>query len=671
MENPRTTSPLADAMDAALRREAIDLDRAALDALLDGVDAAPPPRDPAAWLSLVTPSPSPALAALLQDYRHHRRPAARPAGVAPGDRLPALRAYLATEGLDGFLVPRADEHQGEFVAARAERLAWLTGFTGSAGMAAVLANRAALFVDGRYTLQSRRQIDLSAIEPVTLGEMPPETWLARHAPAGGRIGYDPWLHTAAQIERFERALAPKRVVLVPVDRNAVDAVWPDQPPPPLAPAVAHGAAYAGQSSEDKRAAIAADLARGDADAVVLTLPDSIAWLFNLRGGDVPHTPLTLGFAVLSRDGTAQFFVDGRKITYGLRQALGNGIALQPPDAFLPALARLRGRRVRVDPHSAARAVFAALAAAGADIVRADDPCQAAKAAKNAVELEGARQAHIRDGVALTRFLAWLDRAAPAGGLSEMTVADRLKAFRFESDLLRDLSFDTIAGSGLNGAIVHYRATPETDRPLDRDTFLLVDSGGQYPDGTTDVTRTVVVGDASPDMKDRFTRVLKGHIALATARFPAGTPGSALDALARRALWDAGLDYDHGTGHGVGSYLGVHEGPQRISKMASTVALRPGMIVSNEPGYYKEGAYGIRIENLVVVVPAVVDGGEREMFSFETLTLAPIDRRAIDRALLTDAERCWIDAYHRRVGETLTPLVDLDTARWLAAATAPL
>ena len=454
--------------------------------------------------------------------------------------------------------------------------------------------------------------------------------------------------------------------------NPLDRVWLDQPAAPLAPVVPHPDEFAGESAQSKRARLARGLVEQGVAAAVLTMPESIAWLLNIRGGDVPHTPLPLSFAILHEDTSVALFIDARKLAPGLDRHLGNGVTVLPPEQLGPALDALaaEGKRVQVDPASASAWIFDRLSKAGARIHRAADPCILPKACKNTVEIDGTRAAHRRDGAALTRFLAWLAREAPQGGLSEIGASDRLEAFRRQGEYFRDLSFATISGAGSDGAIVHYRAMPETEKRLERGTLYLLDSGAQYLDGTTDVTRTMAIGEPTQEMCDRFTRVLKGHIALALARFPKGTTGTQLDAFARRGLWQIGLDYDHGTGHGVGSYLGVHEGPQRISKAPNAQPLLPGMIVSNEPGYYKTGAYGIRIENLVLVQP-VEGGGEREMMGFETLTLAPIDRNLIDPSLLDDEEIEWLDAYHARVRETLTPLVDPDTAEWLTAATAPL
>ncbi|MEK9673368.1 MAG: aminopeptidase P family protein [Rhodospirillaceae bacterium] len=594
-------------------------------------------------------------------------------------RLKRLRAELTARGLDGFIVPRADEHQGEYVAGRSERLAWLTGFTGSAGLAVVLKNKAAVFVDGRYTLQVRAQVDTAQFDCLPIATHMPWDWIAGAMSKGGRIGYDPWLLTPAQAARYEAACKKAGGKLVPVPGNLVDAVWADQPPPPRAPAQVHPNKYAGRTSADKRREIAVALKSAGEDAAVLSAPDSICWLLNVRGADVPRTPFVLSFAVVHRTGAVDWCVDADKITAAVRRHIGKEVRLHAPGTLGDVLDRLGqgGKRVRIDPAGIPMWVMARLKRAGADISRAADPCQLPKAKKTRAEQAGMRSAHKRDGAAVCRFLAWLAAEAPQGGITELAASDRLLACREATGKLRDLSFDTISGSGPNGAIVHYKSTPETNRTLKPGDIYLVDSGGQYLDGTTDITRTVAItikGKKGPtrEMQDRFTRVLKGHIALAMAKFPPGTTGSALDPLARKSLWDAGLDYDHGTGHGVGSYLSVHEGPQRISKAASTVALEPGMVVSNEPGYYKTGEYGIRIENLVMVGAAETPrGGERDMLGFETLTLAPIDRALIDTPMLDTDERAWLDAYHARVWRELNRAVDARTRAWLKSATKPL
>jgi Xaa-Pro aminopeptidase len=662
-------------LDRLLREAGSPFDTAGLKALIAGVAAAPPGGDPAAWVRLVAAEPSPELTGRLLVLEAGQR-AAADAMVPPtaAERLARLRGELIRREVHGFLVPRADEHQGEYVPARAQRLAWLTGFTGSAGLAAVLPKAAAVFVDGRYTLQAETEVDGRFYARRHVSDQPVTEWIAETLERGQVLAYDPRLHTPGEIERYRAAAERAGGSMRPLDDNPLDAVWADQPPPPLAPVAAHPLAFAGESAADKRRRLAADLGGAGADAVVLTAPDSIAWLLNIRGGDVPHTPVTLAFALLARTGAVSLFIDRRKLLPGVAEHLGPDVEVAAPEAFGPALDRLGrdGKTVQADPATAAAWVFDRLAAAGAAVRRAADPCQLPKACKNPVEVDGTRAAHRRDGAALSRFLAWLAQVAPKGGLGEIAASDRLEEFRRGGQHFRDLSFDTISGAGSNGAIVHYRASPKTERRLGLGELYLVDSGAQYLDGTTDVTRTVAVGTPDAEMRDRFTRVLKGHIALALCRFPKGTTGSQLDALARQPLWEAGLDYDHGTGHGVGSYLAVHEGPQRISKMPGTQPLLPGMIVSNEPGYYKTGAYGIRIENLVLVVPQDrIAGAERDIFGFETLTLAPIDRTLVDADLLDADEIAWLDAYHARVRTELTPLVDADTAAWLTEATRPI
>jgi Xaa-Pro aminopeptidase len=589
------------------------------------------------------------------------------ATVAP--RLAALRNELKSRGLDGFLVPRSDEHQGEYVPKRAERLAWLTSFTGSAGAAIAMLDRAAIFVDGRYTLQVRQQTDTRLFEPRDLITEGVGAWIEANVPAGAKLGYDPWLHTAAAIEMLRASAERAGAALVPCETNPIDAVWADQPAPPLAPATPHGIALAGEAAESKRTRIAEDIKKLGADASVITMPDSICWLLNMRGGDVPHTPFALSFAILNADGSTDLFMDKRKSSAELIKHFGNAVHLREPSEFAGALDALKGKTVLADPSTGAAAIFDRLVKAGARIKRHGDPCQLPKACKNPVEIEGARKAHIRDGAALTRFLAWFAREAPNGQLTEIEAAQTLEGYRKATGALTDLSFDSISGAAPHAALPHYRVSRSSNRKINKNEIFLIDSGAQYPDGTTDVTRTMIVGTPTAEMRDRFTRVLKGHISLATLRFPEGTTGMAIDAFARRALWDAGLDYDHGTGHGVGSYLSVHEGPQNISKRFVTQALKPGMICSNEPGFYKSNEYGIRIENLVVVTePEDVPGGERKMMRFETITLAPIDVDLVEPKLLTTEERDWLNAYHAKVRETLSPLVDGETKGWLDNAT---
>ncbi len=662
-----------EALSALLKEVGSPYDVAEVRALVAGVLAAPSGPDPSAWLDLVAPRMTPHLATQLAALRAEVANQRHPIEQSTAERVSALRAELAGRGVQGFLIPRADEHQGEYVPARAGRLTWLTGFTGSAGLAVVLADTAAIFVDGRYTLQAQAQVDGAVFERHHLIDDPPPGWVAKTLKTGQVLGYDPWLHTVGEIDRLRAAAEQAGGTLKALDGNPVDAIWRDQPPPPLAPVVPHDVRFAGESAEDKRRKVAEGLAREKIDAAVITSPDSIAWLLNIRGGDVLHTPLPLSFAVIAADGTVELFIDRRKLTPAVHPHLGNGVSVREPAEFGPALDALGAahRKVQADPASASAWIFERLQAAGAKLHRGTDPTLLPKASKNATELEGTRAAHRRDGAALARFFAWLAHEAPKGTLREIAASDRLEAFRRQGENFRDLSFDTISGAGSNGAIVHYHATPNTEKTLEPGALYLVDSGGQYLDGTTDVTRTVAIGTPTPEMRDRFTRVLKGHIALATCRFPKGTTGSQLDALARHALWQVGLDFDHGTGHGVGSYLNVHEGPHRISKMPNAQPLLPGMIVSDEPGYYKTGAYGIRIENLVVVVPAPLADAERELLGFETLTLAPIDRALVERPLMTSDEIAWLDAYHARVRREIGPLVDSDTRAWLETATEPL
>ncbi|MDP6692600.1 MAG: aminopeptidase P family protein [Alphaproteobacteria bacterium] len=586
-------------------------------------------------------------------------------------RLASLRAELTLRGLDGFLIPMADQYQNEYVPASARRIAWLTGFTGSAGMVVVLQDRAAAFTDGRYTLQINEQVDGGLYDRLHITETPPTDWIAANLPGQGKLGFDSWLFTQDGVARFRKSAAAAGGELVAVSDNPLDAVWTDRPEEPNALVVPHDIAFAGESSADKRRRLAKALGEAKRDAAVITAPDSIAWLLNIRGSDVPHSPLPLSLAILHGDGQVDLFLDREKRGRGLTDHLGNEVSLHAPDDFAPALDGLKGKVVQADPGLSAAWVFARLEAAEVEIARDTDPCQLPKAIKNEVELQGARAAHGRDGVAVARFQHWLSVFAPQGDLDELAVEARLEEFRQDGEHFRDLSFPTITGSGPNGAIVHYRVSSESNRKLGRGEFYLVDSGGQYLDGTTDITRTIAIGEVSDEMRDRFTRVLKGHIAIATTRFPEGTTGAQLDVLARHALWQAGLDFDHGTGHGVGSYLNVHEGPHSISKRQQTQDLRPGMVVSNEPGYYKAGAYGIRIENLLAVRAADVPGAERKMLEFETLTLAPIDRNAMAPELLTEPEKSWLNAYHQRVYDALSPRLDDPAREWLDEATRPI
>ena len=664
---------MTDALALALAETGIDKPIHEVEALVRGVAAAAvQDRD---WLRLIHPEAD-AEAAFAERFEALRRAyAGAPDGIdtpQQKSRLAALRAELAERGLDGFVVPLSDEHQGEYVARRSQRLAWLTGFTGSAGMAIVLAERAALFVDGRYTLQAAAQVDGSLYEHRHITEEPPYAWLREHLGEGAALGYDPRLHGASQRDRLA---APCRAVsarLISCEDNPIDALWADQPPAPLGPIAPHPARFAGAEAGEKREIVAARLAEKGAGAAVLSAPDSIAWLLNVRGADVANSPLPHSFAIVHGDCDVDWFVDRRKLLPEVPAHLGNAVHVQAPETMADVLGALAGAGKAVLIDEAATPVWMVdlLTDGGAEVIRSADPCALPKACKNAVELDGIRAAHRRDGAALTRFLAWL-ASAPPGSITELDAVDWLAAMRAGGEHYRGPSFDTISGAGANGAIVHYRVTEESNRTLEPGTLYLVDSGGQYLDGTTDVTRTVAIGRPEPEHRDRFTRVLRGHIALATARFPRGTTGAQLDTLARQFLWQADLDYDHGTGHGVGHYLNVHEGPQRISRMGSAAALAPGMVVSNEPGYYRTGAYGIRIENLVAVKEA--DDANGGFLGFETLTLAPIDRALIDPAMLTADERAWLDAYHARVAETLSPLLadDADALAWLRASTAPL
>jgi Xaa-Pro aminopeptidase len=596
-----------------------------------------------------------------------------PPRSATGPRLAALRAELARRGLAGFVLPRADRHQNEYVPPSEERLAWLTGFTGSAGVAIVLADRAVLFVDGRYTLQAREQVDGGDFTLAHLIDTPPAVWLEANLPAGSKLGYDPWLHTVDNAERLAKGCAAAGAALVPAEPNPVDAIWPDRPPPPCGPITLHDLRFAGEPASAKLARIAAEITKAKADALVVSDPHAVAWTFNIRGSDVAHTPLPLCFAIIPQSGRPALYVDGAKLSNAVRHALADIADIREPDEFARALETLgrEHRTVRLDQATGADALSRIVTVAGGKARRGADPIALMKAVKNSTEIAGARAAQARDGAAVARFLAWFEREAPRGKLTEIDAVEALESFRRDTGLLKDISFPTIAGSGPHGAIVHYRVTRATNRKIAPNELFLVDSGAQYEDGTTDITRTIAVGEPSKEMRTRATLVLKGHIAIARAVFPEATTGAQLDSFARAPLWGVGLDFDHGTGHGVGSYLSVHEGPARISKLG-TVALKRGMILSNEPGYYKTDAYGIRIENLVLVTEApAAPGGEKSLNTFETLTLVPIDQRLIDPVLLTAEEILWLDNYHAKVELALAPLVDNDTKTWLVKATRPL
>jgi Xaa-Pro aminopeptidase len=598
---------------------------------------------------------------VFQDFEVKTRPQDGP------PRLAALRRVLAEAGLTGFLVPRADRFQGEYVAPCDERLAWLTGFTGSAGFAVVLPEVAGVFVDGRYRVQVKAQTDGDVFTPVDWPETKLADWLIARLPQGGTIGFDPWLHTVAEIDRLEAVLSKRKIALRPVE-NQVDRVWTDRPAPPMGPALCWPEAYAGRTAEEKLASIAADLTEAGEDAALITQPDSLCWLLNLRGSDVAHTPLLHAMGVMHRDGRLDLYVEAAKLG-GV--TLPEQVHVCPPAGLERDLAALTGV-LRLDESAAPVACRRAAAAGPVEISVGQDPCVLPKARKHPAEIAATRAAHLRDGVAMARFLHWFDETAPQGQLTEIDVARALERFRAETGALKEISFDTIAGAGPNGAIVHYRVTEETNAPVQPGQLFLIDSGGQYEDGTTDITRTLAVGPPGETERAAFTQVLRGMIAIHRARFPKGVAGAHLDALARAPLWAAGRDFDHGTGHGVGVYLGVHEGPQRLSR-ASTVPLEPGMILSNEPGYYREGAFGIRIENLVVVAeaPALSGGDARDMLHFETLTFAPIDRRLIVTDALSVEERAWLDAYHAEVLAKIGPGLDGAARAWLTAACAPL
>jgi len=591
---------------------------------------------------------------------------------ASAARVAALRAELKRRGLDGFVVPRADRYQNEYVPPCAERLAFLTGFTGSAGAAIVLSDRAAIFVDGRYAVQVREEIDTAVFAVEHLVEHPPAQWIEENLLAGAKLGYSPWLHTVDGAERLAKACEAAGASLVAVDDNPIDAGWSDRPQPPLGAVVLHDLRYAGESAEAKLACVRVHIEKAHADTLIVSDPHAVSWLFNIRGSDVPHTPVALAFATVPKHGRPALYIDGRKLGNDVRRALEEIAEVRPPEVFEQDLAALGKAQaaVQLDPAACPEAIARLIAGNGGKVLRGGDPITPLKAVKNAAEIAGARAAQQRDGVAVTRFLAWFDREAPRGHLTEIDAVAALESFRRETGLLKDVSFPSIAGAGPDGAIVHYRVSHKSNRSIAPGELFLIDSGGQYEDGTTDITRTIAVGKPSADMRKNFTLVLKGHIAIARAVFPDGTNGAQLDTLARQFLWRHGLDFDHGTGHGVGSYLSVHEGPARISKLGSA-PLKRGMILSNEPGYYRTGGYGIRIENLILVTEAKpVAHAEKPLNAFETLTLAPIDARLVETALLTGEEVAWLDAYHARVRDELALLVDAPTREWLIAATAP-
>lgn len=652
-----------------------------VDAILHGILGAPEEvHAQDAWLSLVAPNPDEALANALR-ARLATLAETSPEAPAPGssDRINAIRAAMKEHGVTAFFIPRGDRYRGEYVPSCADRLANATGFTGSAGMAFVKLEGGGVFTDGRYSIQIKQQVNAEELEALVMGEVKLRDWLRASMSEGDVIGIDPWLVTQAFWNDLEKMLEHTGVKLQALETNLVDLTWKDRPAEPLAPVTTHPLEFAGVSRQHKRQQILEKMRDKHLDATLLTATPSTAWLLNIRGGDVPFTPLPLGYTLLVDDGSehgrVQLFMDIRKITRSAREELAaDGIEILPPEDLLTTLANLpepgeKKTRVHVDRASCVLKLSRAIEDAGAEVVAGKDLTELPRAKKNPAEREGTRHAHVRDGVAVTRFLCWLDARVPKGNLTEIEASDALENFRAQGEHFRGLSFPSISGFGPNGAIIHYRATPESNRTFTNDTLYLIDSGGQYSDGTTDITRTVAIGSPSHEMKRRFTLVLKGMIQLTLARFPEKTTGTQLDLLARQALWNAGLNFAHGTGHGVGSFLSVHEGPQSISPRNNDTNLAPGMILSNEPGYYKEEAYGIRIENLIMVSPAAeIEGGETEMMGFETLTLAPIDLRAVLPELLTEQERNWLDAYHVRVRETLAPMLSSEEAAWLEQAT---
>jgi Xaa-Pro aminopeptidase len=596
------------------------------------------------------------------------------APAASGDRVKAVLRELKSRRLKGFLVPHSDQHQNEFLPPSEERLAWLTGFTGSAGVAIVTEKGSALFVDGRYILQAPKQVDTKLFEVLQVPEAKPSAWLRDTLVRGNAVGYDPALHTIKEIERLTKALSAVGIRLTPVADNPIDAQWgKERPKPSTAQIFTQPAEFAGRSAQEKIAQVQATLTKDGQDAVLLTAADSVCWLFNIRGGDIKHTPVALAFALVPASGRPTLYIDPAKVGENVRGALSSYMDIAKPEDLDEKLRTLAGEKakVRLDPDQASMHFARVLESGGVKFERGDDPCILPKAIKNTAEIEGARAAHLRDAVAMARFLAWIDEVGESGRVDEVSAAMKLEDFRRETGQLKDISFDTISASGPHGAVVHYRPTHASKRVLDKGSLYLIDSGGQYANGTTDVTRTVAVGKPTAEMRRHYGLVLKAHIAIATARFPKGTRGQDLDPYARRPLWDAGLDFDHGTGHGVGSYLSVHEGPQRLSRLGSEV-LEPGMILSNEPGYYLEGKYGIRLENLILIMPLeTIDGGERKMMGFETLTLVPFDRRLIDPKQLVPPELAWLNAYHARVRREIEPLLLSDDRPWLRHATAPI
>lgn len=586
------------------------------------------------------------------------------------NKLNALRQKMRDHNLQGFLVPHTDEHQSEYTPSYAKRISWLTGFKGSAGLVSVTLSAAAIFVDGRYTLQVRDQVDMKIYQQMKLYVDKVEDWLCSTLKAGDVVGFDPWLHDKASLKRVEKKLSSNGISLRAIENNPIDDIWKDRPAPSQEEVKIQDVRFAGETSSVKRKRIAIKLKEVEADALVITSLDSIAWLFNIRGADVDCTPLALSFAILYQTGKADLFINQKKLTEDVTKHLGKGVKCYEKEEFVAALTSIskHKKKVMVDPKRAHKAIFDTLSATDAEIIEVEDPCQLDKACKNQVELNGTRAAHIRDAAAVCRFLRWVDENGPSGKYDELDAVKKLYEYREEVPLFRGDSFETISGAGSNGAIVHYNVKEAKPKKIAKNMLYLVDSGGQYLDGTTDVTRTIAIGEPTEEQRDNFTRVLKGHIALAQARFPKGRTGAHLDTLARKSLWDVGLDYDHGTGHGVGCYLGVHEGPQSISPLSHSVALQAGMILSNEPGYYKTGEYGIRIENLVIVRNSDFRGQERPMYTFETITLVPIDTRLVNAHMMNVAEITWLNIYHAKVREKIAPLLTGSDHEWLMQRT---
>jgi len=666
----------------AVRGSGLKINASELEDLLAGVAATPDHLWDCDWVELIAPDASSSLKDVLVSARDELAACIQSQfneGPSPKNRIAKLRERLRASDIDGFVVPRADAFMGESVPVHSERLRWLTGFSGSAGVAVVLIDKAAIFVDGRYTLQVRKQVDPAIYDIFNISEMTPWTWSANNLRKGSRLAFDPWLITDTIQNNYKRKLIEIGAEFAAVERNLVDAVWDSQPAPPLAPVTNHSIRFAGKSSRKKRRSISNELLQANQDAALITSPDSIAWMLNIRGGDVPYAPLAHSFLVIFANEDVYWFIDKRKLLPEVLGSLRGEIIIDDISHIGPFLQEIGAKlkTVVVDKAIAPAYLVSVLKNSGASVIMGKDPCSLSKACKNNVEVKGSRAAHLRDGVAMVNFLAWLDKLAPRGEVSEISASEYLKACRSRCDLIRDLSFRTISAAGANAAIVHYDVTPQTNKRLKPGDLYLIDSGAQYLDGTTDVTRTVYIegsdgGRPSCEERDRFTRVLKGHIAVASVEFPVGTRGSQLDTLGRVPLWKAGLDYDHGTGHGVGSYLCVHEGPHRISKAPGGVPLKAGMIISNEPGYYKAGEFGVRIENLVVVCERDENGcGVGAWLGLDTLTCVPIDTRLVERSLLTSSEIEWLDNYHSLVRQLIEPMVESETAQWLKTATRPL